>query len=53
VLTVPAGDNGWGQLCGKENMAYGVMGGHHFSMMKDPYATDLGKLIRQGLDWQL
>jgi hypothetical protein len=27
-------DNGWGQLCGTENMKYGVMGGHHFSMMK-------------------
>lgn len=45
-------DNGWGQLCGVENMKYGVMGGNHFSMMKDPYATDLGKLIREGLDWQ-
>ena len=26
--------------------------GNHFSMMKDPYAADLGKLIREGLDWQ-
>ncbi|KAF2764036.1 polyketide synthase [Teratosphaeria nubilosa] len=45
-------DNGWGQLCGTENMKFGVMGGHHFSMMKDPHATDLGKLVREGLDWQ-
>ena len=28
------GDNGWGQLCGTENMKFGVMSGHHFSMMK-------------------
>ena len=65
-------DNGWGQLCGAENMKYGVMGGHHvsshpttlhsrrtqsnsqsqFSMMKDPHATDLGNLIREGIDWK-
>jgi len=25
-------DNGWGQLCGTENMKYGVMGGHHVSL---------------------
>lgn len=43
-------DNGWGQLCGTENMKYGVMGGHHFSMMKDPHAIDLGKLIREGIE---
>ncbi|KAF1352167.1 polyketide synthase [Delphinella strobiligena] len=43
------GDNGWGQLCGTENMKYGVMGGNHFSMMKDPHATDLGRLIQEGL----
>ena len=30
------GDNGWGQLCGEDTMKYGVMGGNHFSMMKDP-----------------
>ncbi|KAK3617844.1 polyketide synthase [Elasticomyces elasticus] len=47
------GDNGWGQLCGAENMSYGVMGGNHFSMMKEPHAEMLGKLIRNGLDWQL
>ena len=46
------GDNGWGQLCGVENMKYGVMGGHHFSMMKEPHAADLGGLIRTGLDWK-
>lgn len=44
------GDNGWAQLCtGMFNNA--VMGGHHFSMMKEPHAAELGKLIRQGLDW--
>lgn len=32
-------DNGWGQLCGTENMKYGVMGGNHFSMMKDPHVS--------------
>jgi len=32
-------DNGWGQLCGTENMQYGVMGGHHFSMMKPPHVS--------------
>ena len=45
-------DNGWGQLCGTENMKFGVMGGNHFSMMKDPHATDLGNLIREGIDWK-
>ncbi|KAK3074539.1 polyketide synthase [Teratosphaeriaceae sp. CCFEE 6253] len=45
------GDNGWGQLCDPKNMSYGVMGGNHFSMMKEPHAEMLGKLIRQGLDW--
>ncbi|KAK4553474.1 polyketide synthase [Recurvomyces mirabilis] len=43
--------NGWDQLCGLQNMKFGVMGGNHFSMMKDPHATDLGRLIRTGLDW--
>lgn len=44
-------DNGWAQLCG-DNMQYGVMAGHHFSMMKDPHVSELGQLIRQGLDWK-
>ncbi|PNS21399.1 beta-ketoacyl-acyl-carrier-protein synthase II [Sphaceloma murrayae] len=43
------GSNGWEQLCGKENMKYGVMDGHHFSMMKPPHADQLGDLIREGL----
>ncbi|KAK4497034.1 hypothetical protein PRZ48_011483 [Zasmidium cellare] len=43
--------NGWDQLCGNQ-MEFGVMGGHHFSMMKDPHAAELGKLIRKGLDWR-
>jgi thioesterase domain-containing protein/acyl carrier protein len=46
------GHNGWGQLCGPENMKFGVMQGHHFTMMKDPHAQELGKLIREGLDWK-
>lgn len=33
------GDNGWGQLCGTQNMKFGVMNGNHFSMMKDPYVS--------------
>ncbi|KAH0007186.1 polyketide synthase, partial [Aureobasidium melanogenum] len=41
-------DNGWAQLCGNE-MKFGVMGGNHFSMMKEPYAQELGKLIQEGL----
>ncbi|KAF2219879.1 polyketide synthase [Elsinoe ampelina] len=43
------GDNGWAQLCGKENMKCGVMGGHHFSMMKPPFAEELGRLVEEGL----
>ncbi|OQO12430.1 hypothetical protein B0A48_03072 [Cryoendolithus antarcticus] len=46
------GSNGWEQLCGSENMKFGVMGGHHFNMMHAPHATDLGNLIREGLDWK-
>ncbi|KAK4989349.1 polyketide synthase [Elasticomyces elasticus] len=42
------GSNGWDQLCGK-NMKFGVMGGNHFSMMKEPHAADLGRLIKEGL----
>jgi thioesterase domain-containing protein len=41
-------DNGWAQLCGSD-MKFGVMGGNHFSMMKDPHAKELGKLIQEGL----
>ncbi len=35
------GDNGWGQLCGVDNMKYGVMGGHHFSMIKVSFNNSL------------
>ncbi|KAF1988370.1 polyketide synthase-like protein [Aulographum hederae CBS 113979] len=31
------GSNGWGQLLGEKNIKYGVMGGNHFTMMKDPW----------------
>ncbi|THY24127.1 polyketide synthase [Aureobasidium pullulans] len=41
-------DNGWAQLCGN-NMKYGVMSGNHFTMMKEPHAQELGKLIQEGL----
>ncbi|KAG9635924.1 polyketide synthase, partial [Aureobasidium melanogenum] len=41
-------DNGWAQLCGNE-MKFGVMGGNHFTMMKEPHAQELGKLIQEGL----
>ncbi|TKX24669.1 polyketide synthase-like protein [Elsinoe australis] len=44
------GSNGWEQLCGEENMKYGVMDGHHFSMMKPPHADALGNLIKEGLN---
>ncbi|SMR63496.1 unnamed protein product [Zymoseptoria tritici ST99CH_1A5] len=44
-------DNGWAQLCG-QNMKFGVMGGHHFSMMKDPHASELGQLIKEGIEWK-
>jgi thioesterase domain-containing protein len=46
------GDNGWAQLCGKENMKFGVMGGNHFNMMHAPHAVDLGALIREAVDWK-
>ncbi|EMF09017.1 ketoacyl-synt-domain-containing protein [Sphaerulina musiva SO2202] len=45
------GDNGWAQLC-TGPFKNGVMNGHHFSMMKEPHAKELGKLIREGLDWR-
>jgi thioesterase domain-containing protein len=44
--------NGWAQLCGKENMKFGVMGGNHFNMMHAPHAVDLGALIREAVDWK-
>jgi len=34
------GDNGWGQLLG-DAMEYSVMGGNHFTMMKEPYVSCL------------
>ncbi|KAF2481808.1 hypothetical protein BDY17DRAFT_325322 [Neohortaea acidophila] len=44
--------NGWDQLTGNSPMKFGVMGGHHFSMMKEPLAGDLGNLIREAIDWK-
>jgi len=41
-------DNGWGQLLG-DAMEFSVMGGNHFTMMKEPHAGTLGRLIRDGL----
>ncbi|KAF2086231.1 polyketide synthase [Saccharata proteae CBS 121410] len=43
------GSNGWNQLVPEENIEYAVMGGNHFTMMKEPWAETLGKLMRQGL----
>ena len=31
-------DNGWGQLL-KGSMEYSVMGGNHFTMMKEPHVS--------------
>jgi iterative type I PKS product template protein len=44
-------DNGWAQLA-TGPFKNGIMGGHHFSMMKEPHAAQLGQLIREGLDWK-
>jgi iterative type I PKS product template protein len=33
-------DNGWGQLLGN-SMEYSVMGGNHFTMMKEPHVSSL------------
>ncbi|KAH7036481.1 polyketide synthase-like protein [Macrophomina phaseolina] len=33
------GDNGWGQIIPKDRMKFGVMGGNHFTMMKDPHVS--------------
>lgn len=33
------GDNGWAQLVGLENMEFAVMGGNHFSMMRDEHVS--------------
>ncbi|OCK74392.1 polyketide synthase PksA [Lepidopterella palustris CBS 459.81] len=42
-------DNGWAQLLPQKNFEYAVMGGNHFTMMKDEHGVTLGKLIKQGL----
>jgi iterative type I PKS product template protein len=34
------GDNGWGQLLG-DSMTFHVMGGNHFTMMKEPFVSTL------------
>ncbi|KAL1642780.1 polyketide synthase [Diplodia intermedia] len=46
-------DNGWGQIIPKDRMKFGVMGGNHFTMMKDPYAEKLGALIREGMSLEV
>jgi iterative type I PKS product template protein len=33
--------NGWGQLVDEKNMEFYVMGGNHFSMMKEPHVSSL------------
>ncbi|GME35517.1 Polyketide synthase [Neofusicoccum parvum] len=42
--------NGWGQIIPEEKMKFGVMGGNHFTMMKDPHAAKLGELIKEGMN---
>lgn len=42
-------DNGWSQLIPKHKFEYAVMGGNHFSMMKDEHGKTLGRLIKEGL----
>jgi len=44
------GCNGWDQLLGAENMVNSNMGGNHFTMMKDPLATELCRHIQAGLE---
>ncbi|KAF2234726.1 ketoacyl-synt-domain-containing protein [Viridothelium virens] len=43
------GDNGWGQLLGKDNMSFATMDGNHFTMMRDEHGETLGRLLRSGL----
>jgi len=45
------GHNGWGQLVDENNMEFYVMGGNHFTMMKEPHAQTLGKFMKQGLGY--
>jgi len=41
--------NGWQMLLDESKMTFSVMAGNHFTMMKEPYAETLGRLIREGL----
>ncbi|KAF2667193.1 polyketide synthase-like protein [Microthyrium microscopicum] len=41
-------DNGWAQVL-PDSMEFLVMGGNHFTMMKEPHAENLGQHIRSGL----
>ncbi|KAF2758172.1 ketoacyl-synt-domain-containing protein [Pseudovirgaria hyperparasitica] len=47
------GHNGWAQLMPEENFECAVMGGNHFTMMKDDHAKTLGRLIQKGLGIQV
>ncbi|KAF1812538.1 polyketide synthase [Eremomyces bilateralis CBS 781.70] len=43
------GDNGWAQLLGDEALTFRVMGGNHFTMMRDEHGNTLCKLIKEGM----
>lgn len=43
------GHNGWEDLVGVGNVRCMSMPGNHFSMIRDPLATELGRLIKQAL----
>ncbi|KAH8689371.1 putative polyketide synthase [Talaromyces proteolyticus] len=44
------GSNGWDKLVGKTNTRCVSMEGNHFTMMRDPLAAEVGKLIKEAMD---
>ena len=44
------GDNGWGDLLGKDAIECVEMDGNHFSMVRQGLASTLAKLLQQGLE---
>ena len=38
------GDNGWAQLLGAESIEFAIMGGNHFTMMRDEHVSPLETL---------
>ncbi|QGA19295.1 hypothetical protein EYB26_006984 [Talaromyces marneffei] len=45
------GDNGWKLLVGKGKTRCVSMDGNHFTMMRDPLAAEVGRLVKEALDW--